>query len=379
MIVLVWPALERDSGPSAGCLPATESARSPGRAAVIALLGDDRLLRISLPGAEIERERRLPGSSARRLATGPDARTVLALVRERGRDSIAVIDPATLQTRCSRRLDRGIRYSGLVLGRSGRFYAYGSRPAEVPRRFDAVLTVGDLRTGRLAGSHTLREAARGRWRGTGTDWNVYDAALSPDERRVVVSYHGHDTTGADQFHISPGSDISPSGRAKRLCARRPRWCRTPGVVDVGWVHGAVAALGTGFVAAAAEAGVLELDRNGRETRRSRVRTQSHLMEFVLDEARSRVYVSACGRRPAIHRLELARRGHETLRSGRVCGAPLAIHDGRFLILAASRVGRRGYTELQRPPRLRIIDLERPGAGQPVPGADEPVDAVALAP
>jgi hypothetical protein len=79
----------------------------------------NRLLRISIPGGAIELERRLgPGYGQRDvgrpdllrldvasrplLATAPDGRTVLALVRNpvAGRDSVAVIDAQSLQTRC---------------------------------------------------------------------------------------------------------------------------------------------------------------------------------------------------------------------------------------------------------------------------------------
>jgi hypothetical protein len=64
------------------------------------------------------------------LATAPDGRTVLALIRNTvsGRDSVAVIDAQSLQTRCRHPLEHRISYSGLLLGRSGMFYAYGCRP-----------------------------------------------------------------------------------------------------------------------------------------------------------------------------------------------------------------------------------------------------------
>jgi hypothetical protein len=93
----------------------------------------NRLLRISLPGGDVERERtvgrrmpardthaffrlNLPGASV--LAPAPDGRTVLALIRKPapGGDSVAVVDAATLEIRCRQPLEDGVRYSGLLLG-----------------------------------------------------------------------------------------------------------------------------------------------------------------------------------------------------------------------------------------------------------------------
>lgn len=99
----------------------------------------NRLLRVSIPGGAIELERRLgPGSVQRDvdrpafldvasgplLATTPDGTTVLALIRTvSGRDSLAVIDPQSLETRCRHLLEYGVRYSGLLVDRSGMFYS----------------------------------------------------------------------------------------------------------------------------------------------------------------------------------------------------------------------------------------------------------------
>jgi hypothetical protein len=155
-----------------------------------------------------------------------------------------------------------------------------------------------METGAVAASETLRGAKRGRWRGWGTDWFVYGGALSPDERRLILSYHGNDTTGADQFLISAGSRVSASGRAERRClGRGPRWPCGPGRVDIPLVDGAVAAVETGFVGAAAEDGLLRLDRRARVVERMPAAPDEHLMDFALDGARSLLYVSSCGRRP----------------------------------------------------------------------------------
>jgi hypothetical protein len=357
------------------------------------LSGVNRLLRVSIPGGAVELERRLrPGSGDRDfeqpglllldrqlLAKAPDGRTVLALMRSpvSGRSSVMVIDAQSFKTRCTHPLEPGVRYSGLILGRSGMFYAYGAKQVR-PRRWDAVLTIGDARTGKLEGSHTLRQAARGGSASWGKNWLVYWAALSADERRLVVSYHGGDTTGADWFRISPSFDISVGGMAERRCVDRPpRWPCGPGRTDVPRVHGSVTAVGGGFVAATGTNDLLELDRRGHGIGRLRVRENtSHLMDFALDDDRRHVYVSACAKRPTIQRFDLDRGRRATVPSGSFCGRPLAIYRDRFLFLAALRANRSGYPTATTE-ELRLVDLEERDAGRRVPRSMSPVDAVVV--
>jgi hypothetical protein len=141
LIPLAWLAADRESGESSTrrCLRAADaSPPASARPAVIALLGDEindhgefegphvhRLLRISLPGGEIQDERtlgqRLPNRAIDRddsfrlnvaraplLAATPDSKTVVVLLREPAprRDSLVIIDAATLETRCTHRLER---------------------------------------------------------------------------------------------------------------------------------------------------------------------------------------------------------------------------------------------------------------------------------
>jgi hypothetical protein len=286
-----------------------------------------------------------------------------------------VIDAESLQTRCRQPLEPGVRYSGLLLGRSGMFYAYGARRV-ASGRWDAVLTIGDARTGDLKGSHTLRKAERGARAHWGKSWWIYGAALSGDERRIVLSYHGGDTTGADWFRISPPSDISAGGMAERRCRDRPpQWPCGPGRTDVPRVHGAVKAFGAGFIGATGGNDLLELDRRGHGVGRPGVRKNtSHLMDFAVDDDRRHVYVSACARRATIQRFDLEQGSREDVPSGAFCGSPLAISGGRFLFLAAGRVTKSGYPS-PRTKELRLVDLEERGAGRRIPRSASPVDAV----
>jgi hypothetical protein len=403
----------RESGQSSAgqCLSADDASVSgSSRPAVIALLGDEldghaefsgphvnRLLRISLPGGEVQRERtlgrRLPNRAITRddsfrlnmaraplLGTTPDGRTVVALMREPapGRDSVAVVDAASLETRCTHPLESGVRYLGLLLGRSGRVYAFGIRRAQTRGGWDAVLTILDAESGALAGAKTVRDAERGKRRGFAKQWFIYGAALSADERRIVLSYHGRDTTGADHLRISAGSRVSHGRRGEQPCVRRRgrRVCASVWT-DVEEVHGAVRALRSGFVGTAGEEGLVHLDRSGRLIRRIPITPRTHLMDFASDARLSMVYVSSCGTRAALYRFDLERGRRETVAGARFCGHPLAVHDDRFLVLIASRLNNAG-DPAGPPRRLRLVDLEADGSARLVQRPGAPLDAVVVA-
>jgi hypothetical protein len=341
----------------------------------------NRLLRISLRNGEVERERVLGARLVPRegqelfllnragidvLAATPDRRTVLALVREaeQGGDSVAVLDPVTLELRCTHALERDVSYLGLILGRSGRFYAYGTRRAEPPRRRDAVLTIGDARTGKLEPTQTLRHAARGEWRGSGADWFAYAATLTPDERRLAVSFHGSDTTGADLYRVSPESRVGHVGG-------RPRG----GYTDIGMMHGQVAASGTGFIGTNAEHGLVRLDRAGHVTRRIPVTPTSHLMDFASEAGGSRIYTSLCRPRAVIQRLDLARRRSRRLPTGRSCGLPLTVR--RHVLVLSGPASTKPGTRYEWPQRVLVVDLNHPTASFMIRRPGTPLDALVL--
>ena len=333
----------------------------------------DRLIRFSLPDGELEAERvlgrpaarqevdslRLVAKSGPRLVTTRDPRTVLVLIRNpvSARDHVAAIDARTLRTRCRHPLEPGVRYGGLLLGRSGRLHAFGVRPAG-RGRWDAVVTAADARTGKLMGTRSVREADQAATR-VGRDWWPYSGALAADERWLVLSYHGGDTTGADAVRTSPGAGAAA------------------GPTDAGYAHGAVAAVEGCFVAATGGDRLLRLDHRGRVTARLPIRaTKNHLMDFAVDPRSRRAYLSSCGRRPAVQRLDLDRGTPETVQTGAICGRPLAVYRDRFLVLDASRVTRLGYA-MTRPAGLRILDLDRPGGVRRVPRSVGAHDAVVV--
>jgi hypothetical protein len=102
------------------------------------------------------------------------------------------------------------------------------------------------------------------------------------------------------------------------------------------------------------------------------------MDFALDVPRGLVYVSSCGGRPAIQRLDLADMRVTDVPSGPFCGAPLAVDEDRYLILATSRVDEVGI-QPEVPTELRVLDLRHPGSGLHVNVSGVPQDAIAVTP
>ena len=369
---------ETGGGGAARRAPALQAPRG---AAVIAMLGDDvdghsgqlrgahaaRVVRISLPAGRIETERTLgprlrrprigaPGAfelsfSGQLLAMAADGRTVYALARQGERDHVDVLDATSLETRRRYSLARGVHYTGIALGRSGRIYTYGARPVAVGRSVPTLTVLGP--GGAIIATDTVADR-------TDRDWSVYAGAPSADERVFMLTYHGDNTTGADRVDLG---------------ARAPRRCASPDSEKacIFEIHGGVEPYRDGFLATTGSR-VVEVSHEGQILRRLPLAPRNvHLMDFALE--RSQLYVSSCGTRPAILRLDLASGRIQSTRSGRFCGAPLAVGAG-FLAVSADRM-RHGY-EADDDPRLRLISLAEAGAGVPVAHSGRPLDAVIIA-
>jgi hypothetical protein len=375
LVGLSWLLFVRETGGGAERrAPARQASRA---AAVIAVLGDDvdgrsgrlrgahvaRVVRISLPGGRIEAKRTLgprlrrarlgaPGAfelvfSGHLLAAGPGGRTIYVLVRQSERDHVDVLESTSLEPVRRYRLAPGVDYAGIALGSSGRIYAYGARRVAVGHRVPTITILAP------DGATVATHAVPGR---TDRDWSTHSGAPSADERRFMLTYHGANTTGADGVDLARG--------APRRCASREaeKAC-------IFQIHGGVEPYRDGFLATTGSR-VVEVSRDGRIVRRLPLAPRNvHLMAFARD--RSQLYVSSCGSRPAILRLELASDRVQTMRSGRFCGAPFAVGAG-VLVISADRV-RDGFAG--RAPRLRLIDLADAGPGAQVPHRGRPLDAV----
>ena len=109
------------------------------------------------------------------------------------------LEPADLAVRERLALPADVEFTALVITRSGVPHLLGDR-AGAP-----VLVT--LRDGALSAPIELRPAV-------GRDWSVSGAALSSDDRRLAVMYHGRNSTGADVVDLASGTR-EPCPRAVR--------------------------------------------------------------------------------------------------------------------------------------------------------------------
>lgn len=272
-------------------------------ARVVSLLADRRLLAASGTTGTVVASVSLGPKSptpdvGRFLALSRDRDTLFALVpwTPATRQVVAVVDPETLRVRARLPLRRRVAFRSLVVGsESGRLYLFGNRPAKrkTPAPQGAVVAVLDPTSGAVLSTWNARRA-------DGRFWWVLDAAVSQDEHRLYLSYHGGCsesdvcTTGADWLDIV--------GDQARRCRRQPY----PHSGCLGRVHGSIEVYDGGLLATTGGARIIRLDRRGRVVRtwRSRV-PRNHLMQFALDRKRDRLYaIGSCGYSGGLSRIDL---------------------------------------------------------------------------
>lgn len=318
-------------------LPADAVRAPPPPEAAFVLLRDGRVVKAAMPRGPV-RVRRI-GPVRPVVESGP----LLALDEPRRRlyalhpGLVVVYDTRTLAIRARIALPDGIRHRGLALGPvSNRLYVSGNRPLRIvdpPTGLaveDAVVTVVDPATGRVAGVRTARPAE-------GRSWFVYGIAVSPDERRIALSYHGGcgaetsdlGTTGADVLGLGADATLSP-------CVPSHPTETYAGCSAV--VHGAALAYRDRFVAATGTSKVVELDGDGRVVRELESRlARNHLMQLALDARAGRIYsTGSCRYAPGLTAVTLATGRAVVLApaSGRraVCAERTAIGRGPLLAL-----------------------------------------------
>ena len=124
---------------------------------------------------------------------------------------------------------------------------------------------------------------RGRYafaRNDGCEWPVFWAHISPDERRLYISYHGPCSSGADWIQLS-----DPPRVCDRAAAEREHFA------CVG-AHGDVVPFRGGLVVADGRE-VVVTDSQGVSTVHD-LGPLGHLMDFALDTASARVYgIGSC--------------------------------------------------------------------------------------
>lgn len=325
---------------------------APAGERAFALLADNRLVELMLPSGKVIARWPLGPKLRGRVSPGRmlalRGSRVFALVQSpSGTDSIAVVDAQTARVRARHLLEPGVRYRGVLLA-GDRLYAFGGRygrivrtdPVEV-REQSAVITTLDAGSGRSLGTTTVRSA-------DGQAWWILSAAARPDGSRIVLSYHGFGTTGADWL------DVTSDGL--RRCDVLPPFSGS-GCISL---HGMIEPYGRGWIGATGDEYLLQFDDTGRELRRlhSGLRNE-HLMNFTFTaNGKSLLVLGSCSySRGGFRRVSLATATSTVVRRG-FCGEGLAV--GRTALVVIRNAGVVPYAtspadlELRKPDSGRLL-------------------------
>jgi PQQ-like domain len=244
-----------------------------------ALTAANQLVGATASGRVVVRRQLAPA----RRATSPSPRLALdggrlfVLVRrDTTPDRLVVLDAVTARVIVWRRLPQEF-HARVLVAREGRVFIAGNRRVRrvAPGLFeeDAVVLEAD-RVGRVLRTFTVRIA-------DGHDWWVTSAALSPDGRRLAVSYHGGCDERAPNL-CTGGADVVDVTQGAREACVEPY--RRSGCVEA---HGHVEFYEDYLLAAT---GGEEIQVVGRAPLNTRL-GNSHVMDFALDRT-SRELVAA---------------------------------------------------------------------------------------
>lgn len=339
---------------SAAPAPATADARL-----AYAYLASGKVVSVSWRTGKVVAARAVAGAPSLRLpssllAWSPDRTVVYALTARRGRrpQRVVALRAGDLAVQKRLRLPRAVEFSSLVVGpRTGTVYLLGTRQGA------PVLARADGGLARLAAPAALRE-------GDDRRWLVIAATVDDAERRLVVSYHGESTTGADVIDLGAGPDGGPPACPFRLRA---------GLGCLRGVHGAAVFAGDALVATTGtpEVAVLHAGGNVAERLDSEL-PGNHLMAVARDPDTGAVLVAgSCLNAGGLAVLDVRRGGarvrgfpaRATRRGYRgICGDSVAVRAGRAIVGALDITGR---GEL--PGGLFLVDVAPGGARRFVRG------------
>jgi hypothetical protein len=186
-----------------------------------------------------------------RLARATSGDEVFAVLNEGDMAVIGALNTRTFAEREVAQLPLD-SYPALAVGsRTGRLFAF--------RSAGATVVVVDAKTGE---QRTLLAFLSGQ--------EVYSGAVSADERRIYVSYHGN-ATGIDWFDLT-GEEWRPGGHLMS--------------------HGGFALVGETLLAASGDPSIAEVDATGRTLRTFDTALYgNHLMEFAVDSQRRIIYAA----------------------------------------------------------------------------------------
>jgi hypothetical protein len=288
--------------------------RSP---TAFAVLTDGRLVKATasrVVGRVRLARTRLKPETRRLLAVTPDRRLVGVLLRSErsARTEVALVTARGLRihARVRLRMDRGAQAVALVAPTPHRLVVLGDRRTGPRTRLPTGWVI-DATSGEVLTKWTFPESAS--WRAP-----VIDAAVSPDGRRLYLSYHG-------------GVDVISWVDGRRLCRGRPR----DRDVCISDMHGEVAATPSGVVGTGADdQTILEARNDGRLFRRWPTRLDgNHLMRLGYDPDDGEVFaLGSCLYSGGVARVDLARGLRWQLGASRggqpsLCGERIAARGG----------------------------------------------------
>jgi hypothetical protein len=361
--------------PSATATQSPTSTPAPRTTTIVTLLADNHLLAVTTDPAQVVADLRLgpvpdPLGVSHAMALTADGSTLYLLVprgadQPQTPDQLVTFDLPTRHVRARHLLDTVTSYRSLALGpRSGQLYLFGNRHQAAGQA--AVVAVVDPASGTIRSRWTIRPAS-------GRTWLVYRGVVSDDERRLVVSYHGPDTTGADVL-------TNTGGRLRRCAAAAP-----PGAGCLADVHGDIILASGRLLATTGDPRQVEawtLDGRLRARWDSGL-SGNHLTELAVNAATRRLYaIGSCGYTGGLSVIDLdrgrARRLAAPTPGGGGAGAPQPpicgerIETGPGDLLSVARTSR-PVPNPQSPGALLLIDARDGRLLHTVSTPSEPVD------
>jgi hypothetical protein len=297
------------------------------RGTVVALLADNRWIAVRTADGQIVARGSVAAtpsqvlSGGHYLAVSPDGQFLylLAYPMAGNPSRLVVVDGATAVVRASYLVPQpDVVFYALAVGpQTGLLYLFGNRGPS------AIITVLDTHTGAVRMSWTAHAA-------DGHTWTVYEGTISPDERHLLVSYAGPDTSGFDVF--------TRTGSTLQRCQSSQL---TPGE-GCFFTFRAVAFYGEDILAISGKDSIVQMDLQGVPRHTFDTGLHTDLFEFAVDAHRQRLYtVGACGYTQGFSAVDLsagAAPPSVLTTSDGVCGERLAVTaDGGEIVTGKTSV------------------------------------------
>ncbi len=351
---------------------------------VLLAFGDSSDTPVELPLASPPPSESFYGT--RLIATSLDQSLLFVLVMSdaQSHQSLAVVDAGRMKLLKAYSLEGDVKFRGIAIGkRTGRIYLSGNqiRISRSPRMHpnnpdvgDPVVSVLDAEDGSIV--HRWIPGLPDEF-----DWVVYQAEPTQDERHILVSYHGANTTGIDSFEVTQDELLRCKNRQNARCG-----CT--------FAHGAFFQMGDRLFAATGRPGILEYESGVLDRVFDTQLEGNHLMKFAVDRERQGIYaVGSCDYAGGLSVLKLSDGGQRAnmnadgrswqvlgnpvpkpqifIKNREICGERIAVEDGSLIVVAQTH----GPGSLDIPGGLLFLDG---GTGRLISrftSASHPIDAV----